>query len=366
MSAPDRLGAGRYIAAAERPAATVTTVARADHVRRRDGRRRAGDGAGRAHGRRADAPAPGRHPPRRSSPSCSPRGCAVWTQGSRSVNNDLALVHEQALLDVGGRAMVFLRERGFDHVVTLGHSGGGPLYAFYLQQAGLAPADRIAATPAGRPVALAEAELPPADGAVFLAPHPGQGTLLARLHRPVRRRRGRPALGRPRAGPFDPANGFAEPPGESSSYAPEFLDRYRAAQRDRIARIDARAREASAEAPAARAAFKAAGDPRRPAAALAPRSSRSSAPTPTRASSTCRIDPNERPYGSLFGTPARPDQLRPGRLRPADDARRLAVHLVGADTTNADFLALRPGRHRRRRCSWSSPATRPLPADSGR
>ncbi|MFE2186727.1 TetR/AcrR family transcriptional regulator [Streptomyces sp. NPDC059455] len=28
------------------------------------------------------------------------RGVAVWTQGTRSVNNDVALVHEQALLDM--------------------------------------------------------------------------------------------------------------------------------------------------------------------------------------------------------------------------------------------------------------------------
>ena len=32
-------------------------------------------------------------------PELLARGYAVWTQGTRSVNNDLALVHEQALLD---------------------------------------------------------------------------------------------------------------------------------------------------------------------------------------------------------------------------------------------------------------------------
>ena len=41
---------------------------------------------------------------------------------------------------------------------------------------------------------------------------------------------------------LDPKNGFAEPPA-SSKYAPEFLQRYRAAQRERVARLDAGAKE---------------------------------------------------------------------------------------------------------------------------
>ncbi|MGW1007003.1 hypothetical protein [Streptomyces sp. NPDC002520] len=45
---------------------------------------------------------------------------------------------------------------------------------------------------------------------------------------------------------YNPANGFREPP-EPSKYAPEFLDRYRAAQRERVARLDARARTLVAE-----------------------------------------------------------------------------------------------------------------------
>jgi hypothetical protein len=40
-------------------------------------------------------------------------GAAVWTQGSRSVNNDLNLVHEQALLDAAA-GLGHVRDLGFD------------------------------------------------------------------------------------------------------------------------------------------------------------------------------------------------------------------------------------------------------------
>ncbi len=228
-------------------------------------------------------------------------GCAVWTQTSRSVNNDIALVHEQALLDAAA-GLVHLRDLGFDHVVTLGHSGGGALYAYYHEQAGLPPAQRVATTPAGRPTGLAEAELPVPDGAVFLAPHPGPGLLLMSCLDPSVADEADPLSRIPELDPFDPANGFAAPPA-SSRYDPEFVRRYRAAQRDRAARIDTTARERAAEAAAARER----GDRR---AALAPRLI-----TVYRTDADLRavdlsLDPNERPYGSLFGR--RPDLINYG------------------------------------------------------
>ena len=56
-------------------------------------------------------------------------GCAAWSQGSRSVGNDLRLEHELALLDVAA-GMHFLKQQGFNRIVLLGNSGGASLYSF--------------------------------------------------------------------------------------------------------------------------------------------------------------------------------------------------------------------------------------------
>jgi hypothetical protein len=46
----------------------------------------------------------------------------------------------------------------------------------------------------------------------------------------------------PSLDPFNPDNGYRQPP-QSSRYNPEFVERYRAAQRARVGRLDAVARE---------------------------------------------------------------------------------------------------------------------------
>src|SRR5699024_195264 len=95
------------------------------------------------------------------------RGYAVWTQGTRTAGNDLTLIHERALLDMAA-GQEFLRGRGFDEVISVGHSGGGALAAFYMRQAGLPSAERLADTPGGRPVPLGDAMMPMPDKAVFM------------------------------------------------------------------------------------------------------------------------------------------------------------------------------------------------------
>ena len=334
-----RLGAGRYIESAQIPDGTVTTT---HELTTSDGATVTGVLRTLP---RADTVVSLMHPRQDLThhvlvPELLERGFAVWTQGTRSTNNDINLIHEQALLDAAA-GQVLLRERGFAHRVTLGHSGGGTLFAFYNQQAGLAPSERIAKTPSGRPVDLAGTDMPAPHAAVFLAPHPGQGQLLQRLIDPSVVDEFDPMSVDPDLDPFSPANGYAPGP-ESSSYTPEFVDRYRAAQRARIARIDAEARARAADSAAARARFKQSGDPIDRRAALAPRIL-----TVYRTDADLRftdlsLDPNERPYGSLFGR--RPDLtdyglVGFGRLATPD----AWLSTWSANTTNADFLRCAPG-----------------------
>ncbi|GAA1864351.1 alpha/beta fold hydrolase [Pseudonocardia ailaonensis] len=334
-----RLGEGRYLAAGERPAATVTSV---HELTTSDG----------ATVRGVLATVPGArtvvclmHPRQDVThhamvPLLLQAGVAVWTQGSRSPNNDLTLVHEQALLDVAA-GQVFLRENGFGSVVTLGHSGGGTLFAFYHEQAGLEPAARIATTPGGRPTTLADAAMPVPDAALFLAPHPGQGALLLGCIDPSVADEGDPLSVVPELDPFDPANGFAEPP-TSSAYTPEFLERYRAAQRDRVARIDAVAREHLARAAEARAAHKKSGSAADRRRALAPRILTVFRTDADPRTVDLSLDPSERPYGSLFGK--RPDLIDYGQV----GFGRLSTPEAWLSTwsglsTNADFVRCAPG-----------------------
>ena len=334
-----RLGAGRYLTAGSRPESAITSV---HELTTADG----------AAVRGVLATVPGAttvvslmHPRQDLThhplvPLLLQAGAAVWTQHTRSASNDLTLVHEQAILDAAA-GLVFLRECGFGSVITLGHSGGGTLYAFYLEQAGLAPTDRIAATPGGRPAKLAETEMPLADGAIFLAPHPGQGRLLLACIDPSVANEQDPMSVVPELDPFSPANGFAVPPA-SSAYPQEFLARYRAAQRDRVARIDAVAREHLARTAEARAAFGASHN------ALDRR--RSLAPTIITVFRTdadprtvdLSLDPSERPYGSLFGK--RPDLINYGltgfgRLTTAE----AWLSTWSGLSSNADFVRCAPG-----------------------
>jgi hypothetical protein len=256
------------------------------------------------------------------------------------VNNDIALVHEEALLDAAA-GQAFLRDRGFASVVTLGHSGGGTLFAFYHQQAGLRPAQRIAMTPGGKPIDLAGADMPVPDGAIFMAPHPGQGALLQRLIDPSVTDETDPLSTNPGLNPFSPANGFADPPA-SSKYDREFVAKYRAAQRARVERIDAIARERVAEARAARTRFKTSGDPGDRRIALAPRVLTVYRTDADLRSVDLSIDPNDRPYGSLFGR--RPDLTNYGLVGFGRFATPDAwLSTWSALSSNADFVRCAPG-----------------------
>ncbi|MGC3985615.1 MAG: alpha/beta hydrolase [Pseudorhodoferax sp.] len=231
-------------------------------------------------------------------------GCACWVQAPRAIGNDLRLEHEVALLDVAA-AMVHLRDAGFEKIVLLGLSGGAGLYAFYTQQALRAPQARLSATPGGRPVKLAEARMPAPDALVFVSPHPGQGKLLMNCIDPSVADESDPMSVDAALDPFDPANGFAPPPA-SSSYSPEFVARFRAAQRARVERLDAHARQLLRSRAAARKELKSLAE-----GAPAPASLRRQvAHTPifpvwrTDADLRCwdlSLDPSDREVGTLWG-----------------------------------------------------------------
>lgn len=168
-------------------------------------------------------------------------GCAAWVQAPRSIGNDLRLEHELALLDVAA-GMTHLRSLGFTRISLLGNSGGAGLYAFYTQQALRSPEARLTNSPGGRPVKLAAADMPAPSDLIFVSPHPGQGKLLMNGIDPSVVDEADALSVASELDPFDRANGFAPPPA-SSLYAPEFISSYQAAQRARVERLDAKARQ---------------------------------------------------------------------------------------------------------------------------
>lgn len=167
-------------------------------------------------------------------------GFACWVQAPRSTGNDIRLEHELALHDVAS-GMNKLRELGFEKIVMLGNSGGASLFAYYNQQSQLSGDQRVAHTPGGRPTKLAEASMPIADGFVFVAPHPGQGRLLMNMIDPSLTDENDPFSVDASLDPFNVANGYSDGKAGGAHYPLDFVERYRAAQCARIARIDAAA-----------------------------------------------------------------------------------------------------------------------------
>lgn len=227
-------------------------------------------------------------------------GCAAWVQAPRAIGTDLRLEHEAALLDVAA-GMAHLRQLGFTRIVLLGNSGGAGLYAFYTQQSLRAPADRLTRTPGGRPVKLAEADMPAPDDLVFVSPHPGQGQLLMNGIDPSVVDENDPFSVDPSLDPFDAANGFVPAPA-SSRYSPAFLTAYRAAQRARVERLDARARAMLAERARAKQQLKA-GDSSH---AVRQRAAHTQISLLWRTDADLRcwdlsLDPSDREVGTLWG-----------------------------------------------------------------
>ena len=164
----------------------------------------------------------------------------------RNLNNDSDCLHEKLLVDIAAH-MRWLRERGVEQIVLLGNSGGGSVFSFYQSEAKKPPAARLGHMPDGRPTFLERAEMVPGDGIVFMAAHAGQGRIMNEVIDPSVIDETDPLRTDPALDMYDPANGFRPPPGWSR-YEPEFVERYRAAQLDRVRRIDDRARTFIADA----------------------------------------------------------------------------------------------------------------------
>lgn len=232
-------------------------------------------------------------------------GYAAWSQSPRSVGNDLRLEHEFALHDVA-TGLQYLRAAGFKRIVLLGNSGGAGLYALYAQQSALPGAQRIARTPGGRPTQLADLDMPLADGFVLVGPHPGQGALLLNCIDPSVLDENDPLSVDASLDPLSPANGYAGK-GETR-YSAEFIERYRAAQRARVARIDEQARALIARRQAARQRVK---EATAGGGKAAPEDRRLAGHTPifnvwrTDADLRCfdlTLDSSDRKFGSLWGS----------------------------------------------------------------
>jgi hypothetical protein len=190
-------------------------------------------------------------------PTLLEAGYAAFGVQGRYFNNDEDCLHEALLADISA-AIRFVREFGYEKVVLLGNSGGGSLFTFYQAMAETAPPNRPTHTPGGTPYDLNTLELPGADGLLLLAAHLGEGVYLMNCLDPSVTDESDPLSCDPRLDMYDAANGFRPPP-ETSTYSPEFIARYRAAQVERCRRIDATARQHIADNRRFRAVLEQAG-----------------------------------------------------------------------------------------------------------
>lgn len=226
-------------------------------------------------------------------------GYACFVLGPRTVGNDLRLEHEIAILDVAA-GVAQLRSMGFEKVLMLGNSGGAGLFAFYNQQSLLEGSRRLTKTPGGRACKLLGADMPPADGFIFVAPHPGQGRLLMNCIDPSVMNESDPLSTDASLDPLAAENGYRSHPGVTR-YDTDFARRYRAAQRTRVQRIDKYAKEDIAERMAARGRNKT-----KPNSRDAWRGSLNSVFTVWRTDADLRcfdltIDPSDRRWGTVWG-----------------------------------------------------------------
>jgi pimeloyl-ACP methyl ester carboxylesterase len=157
-------------------------------------------------------------------------GITMLGLNSRYLNNDSQLLMERVIQDLGA-GVRYLRAEGYEKIFLIGNSGGAALVSFYQAQAENLTVTR---TPAGDPIDLSKEDLPPVDGLILTAAHPGRSRLFAEWLDPSVIDERDPFSANPALDMFNPANG---PP-----FAREWLERYRAAQLERNLGIERWAR----------------------------------------------------------------------------------------------------------------------------
>lgn len=155
------------------------------------------------------------------------RGLASLGLNTRYLGSDVSLILERAIQDLGA-GVRWLHQRGYDRIILVGNSGGAALVSLYQAQAERLD---IFDTPAGDPIDLSSADLPPAQGIVLSAAHLGRSRLLEKWIDPSVIDERDFLSTDPALDMFNPANG---PP-----YSPDFLAQYRLAQKARLARLEA-------------------------------------------------------------------------------------------------------------------------------
>jgi pimeloyl-ACP methyl ester carboxylesterase len=150
-------------------------------------------------------------------------GFLGWNTRYRGAEDQFLLEH--AVIDMGVGVRWLKEQAGVETVVILGNSGGGSLMGAYQAEA-IEPTLRDLVTGVGLE---ALDSLPPGDLYISLNAHQGRPEVLTDWMDASVVDENDPTLTDESLNPFNPANG---PP-----YSPEFITRYRAAQRARNQRI---------------------------------------------------------------------------------------------------------------------------------